>query len=260
MIYNQYAAVYDQSGQFRFSWLMASYLQNVLQRHPVAGKYMLDLACGTGTLALLMAERGWHVTGLDASPAMLAQAQQKKAEAEPGQHINFVQGDMRHLAGVVPPDSFHLVTCIYDSLNYLHSEADLAVCFGAVSSVLAPGGLFIGDMNTSHFLEHDWGTQEVLTYPGYVQIGHSYFDPLRSTTTMYLTGFVGDDEQGYVRFDEVHTERAYPQATIANLLQQTGLYVEAVYDCFTFNPPYDTSQRLAWVVRKSGPEQQSVRL
>jgi ubiquinone/menaquinone biosynthesis C-methylase UbiE len=254
MIYNQYAAVYDQSGQFRFSWLMASYLQSVLRRHPVGGQQMLDLACGTGTLALLMAERGWYVTGLDASAAMLAQARQKRAEAEPGQHIRFVQGDMRYLADVVPPNTYHLVTCIYDSLNYLHSEADLAACFCSVAGVLAPGGLFLGDMNTCHFLEHNWGTQEVLTYPGYVQIGHSHFDPSRSSTTMHLTGFVGDDEQGYVRFDEVHTERAYPQETVANLLQQAGLHIEAVYDCFTFDPPYDTSQRLAWVVRKLGSE------
>jgi hypothetical protein len=115
-------------------------------------------------------------------------------------------------------------------------------------------------MNTSHFLEHGWGTQEVLTYPGYVQISHSHFDPSRATTTMHLTGFVGDDQQGYVRFDEVHTERAYPQATVANLLQQAGLHIEAVYDCFTFNLPYDTSQRLAWVARKPGPEHQATNL
>jgi ubiquinone/menaquinone biosynthesis C-methylase UbiE len=219
----------------------------------VSGQQMLDLACGTGTLAWLMAERGWDVIGLDASPAMLAHAQQKGAE--PGQHIQFVQGDMRHLAGIIPPDSAHLVTCIYDSLNYLHSEADLAACFYSIAHVLVPGGLFFGDMNTSHFLEHDWGTQEVLIYPGYVQIGHSHFDPSRTTTTMHLTGFVGDDEHGYVRFDEIHIERAYPQTTVAELLQQAGLHIEAVYDCFTFNPPYNTSQRLAWIVRKPDTEQ-----
>jgi hypothetical protein len=67
---------------------------------------------------------------------------------------------------------------------------------------------------------------------------------------MVLTGFVGDDEQGYHRFDEIHIERAYPAETITRLLEEANLHVEAAYDCFTFQPFYERSQRIAWVARK----------
>ncbi len=253
MIYDKYALVYDLSGQVRFSILMAQYLKEVLQRHPVNGQQVLDLACGTGTLALALASQGWHVTGLDASEAMLKQARAKlpaaEAEGQAGS-VTFIQGDMRHTEHGVPAKTRHLVTCIFDSMNYLLTEADLRTCFAAVEQVLVAGGLFFFDMNTRYFLEHDWAAAEVQEQPGYIQVGQSRFDSQQALSTMRLTGFVGDDNHGYARFDETHIERAYPQEVVAALVEEVGLQLDAIYDCFTFQPPYPTSQRLAWVVRK----------
>lgn len=254
MMYQEYAAVYDASGQIRFSVLMAYYLKDLLQRHPASGQRALDIACGTGTLACILADEGWQVTGLDASTAMLAQAQSKYQATEGAANLTFVQGDIRALGHVFPPEQFNLVTCTYDSLNYLLNEVDLAACFASIAYVLAPDGLFIADMHTPYFLEQGWGTCEVLEQPGYIQVSQSQIDPFRSTATMHITGFIGDDEQGYRRFEEVHVERAYPLEVITSIFEQVGFYVEAAYDCFSFNPPCATAWRIAWVVRK--PENQ----
>jgi ubiquinone/menaquinone biosynthesis C-methylase UbiE len=250
MIYGRYAALYDISGQTRFSVLMHTYLGEVLQRHPVAGRRVLDIACGTGLLALLLADEGWQVTGLDASAEMLAQAHHRLAPLQVAGRVALLQGDMRALDAALPAAAYDLATCTYDSLNYLLHEDDLAACLRGVAHVLAPGGLLVADMNTQHFLEHDWGTCEVREQAGYVQVSQSRFDPQRTTSTMRLTGLVGDDEQGYARFDETHIERAYPLDTVAALLAQAGLSVEAVYDCFTFHAPYPAAQRVAWVARR----------
>jgi ubiquinone/menaquinone biosynthesis C-methylase UbiE len=239
----------------RFSLLMHAYLNEVLQRHPLTGRRALDIACGTGTLALLLADQGWQVTGLDASAEMLAQARGKLAALLAAEQVALVQGDMRAMPEVLPPAAYDLATCTYDSLNYLLSEDDLAACLQGVATVLAPGGLLVADMNTRHFIEHDWGTCDVREQSGYVQISQSSFDPQHATSTMRLTGFVGDDTQGYARFDEVHIERAYPRDTLAALLTRAGLHVEACYDCFTFHPPYPESQRVAWVARRPAPTQ-----
>jgi SAM-dependent methyltransferase len=159
---------------------------------------------------------------------------------------------MRALAAALPAAAYDLATCTYDSLNYLLHEDDLAACLRDIAHVLAPGGLFVADMNTQHFLEHDWGTCEVHEQAGYVQVSQSHYNPQQVTSTMRLTGFVGDDEQGYARFDETHVERAYPLNTVAGLLERAGLSIEAVYDCFTFHAPYPTTQRVAWVARRPG--------
>lgn len=255
MMYGRYASVYDGSGQVRFALLFAQYLNEVIQRHPMTGGRVLDMACGTGTLALILADEGRHVLGVDASEAMLAQAQAKAANADLAGRVAFMHGDMRDLCGLVPPGLFDLVTCTYDSLNYLLREADLLSCLRSVAYVLRDNGLFVGDMNTRYFLEYDWGSYEVQEQSGYVQISHSVFEPATATVTMHLTGFVGDDEHGYERFDEAHQERAYPNDTVAALIAQAGLELEAVYDCFTFDPPSERSQRVAWVARKHAHRQ-----
>jgi SAM-dependent methyltransferase len=273
-IYDHYAPFYDGS-HLRFAVLMDQYLAELLTRHPVAGRRALDLACGTGSLALMLADAGWDVLGVDGSAAMLDLARAKAANLETPGRVEFVLGDMCHLptiddrrspigdAGadrwrvVVGRSSFDLVTCVYDSLNYLLTEAELAACFRAAAGALAPGGLFVADMNTRHFLEYDWGTCEVIELPGFVQINQSYFDPATVCSTMALIGFAGDDEHGYQRFDETHIERAYAPELVAGLLAEAGLRLEATYDCFTFQPFGDRTQRIAWVARK--PSEESAR-
>ncbi len=250
MMYQNYAAVYDGSGQIRFILLFISYLNELLQRHQVQQRHLLDLACGTGTLALIMADSGWEVLGLDQSAAMLAQAEAKAANASVAGTLAFVQSDLRTVDQAVPPAAFDLVTCTYDSLNYLLLEDELAACLRGVAYALCPGGLFVGDMNTPYFLQHDWGSCDVHEHPGYIQVNQSHFDPVAGTTTMVVTGFVGNDDHGYTRFDEVHIERGYPAATVAALIAQAGLQLEAAYDCFTFEPPSARTQRIVWVARK----------
>jgi SAM-dependent methyltransferase len=250
MTYDRYAALYDSSGQVRFALLVDTYLQEVLARHPVSGQRMLDLACGTGTLALCMADAGWHTVGLDLSPAMIDQAQAKAAGGTPVGSARFVVGDMRHIREVFAPSSFNLVTCTYDSLNYMTSEADLLACFESAAYALCPGGLFIGDMNTRHFLEFEWGECVVRELEGFVQIEQSYFDPDTAISTMVLTGFVGNDDDGYERFDELHVERAYPPELVEALLTRAGLTIEARYDSFTTSPPGPQAQRIFWIARR----------
>jgi SAM-dependent methyltransferase len=270
MIYHAYAPFYDGGGQLRFALLMGQYLRELLDRHPVAGRSALDVACGTGTLALLLADDGWDVIGLDRSAAMLDQARAKAENMVTQGRVAFVQGDMRALpadderpttndqrsqidiisSSVLRPSSFSLVTCVYDSLNYLLDESELATCFDGMGRVLAPGGLLVADMNTRHFLEHDWGTCEVIDQAGLVQVTQSYFDPVAECSTMVLSGFAGDDQYGYTRFDETHIERAYPPTLVERLLRSAALEVEALYDCFTFQPVTERTQRFAWVARK----------
>ncbi len=249
--YERYAPLYDGSGQVRFALLAYSYLHELLALHPVHGQQALDLACGTGTLVGLLADAGWLVTGVDRSTAMLAQASAKLAASPGSERVYLIQADLRRLIPALPPAAFNLALCTYDSLNYLLTAEDLAACFHGVAATLAPGGLFIADMNTRHFLAHDWGECAIHEQAGYVQIERSQFDPANDSNTMLLTGFVGDDQRGYQRFDELHTERAYPPELVNTLLIAAGLSVEGTYDSFTLSRPGPRTQRIFWAARKA---------
>lgn len=246
MQYHEYAAVYDRSGQLRFSVLMDLYLQDVLRAHSLAGRAMLDLACGTGTLALLMAERGWDVLGLDRSTAMLEQARRKAVNGEQAE-VRFIEGDMRDFTLPAPVD---LATCCYDTLNYLTDPPDLQRCFGSVARAVVPGGLFCFDLATDFFLQNYWQGVEVDQFGGVTQIMQSHYDPRSGYSTLVLTGFVPSGRGRYRRFREVHIERAYPQEEVAALLQAAGFAVEAIYDCFTLQQPHARSLRELYVARR----------
>lgn len=244
-IYSGYALAYDRSGQIRFAVLMNLYLGDILERHPVPGMRMLDLACGTGTLAILRAEVGWAVIGLDRSPEMLQEARRKSSGIDAT--LTFMQGDMREFSLEQPVD---LITCCYDSLNYLLADADLQSCFVSAYRALAPGGMFCFDLATEYFLREYWRGTETYEEDDYQQIMQSSYDDERRHSTLVLDGIVRQEHGGAYRFREVHIERGYTRAEVETLLVQAGFVCEAWYDCFTFETPNERSLRYFWVARK----------
>lgn len=146
-IYREFARFYASGPYPEYSRRMAELLPAVPERSGAKPRTLLDLACGEGTFAVLMAQQSLKVTGVDVSPEMLRFAREKAEEA--GVELRFIEQDMRALS---LPEKFDLVTCWYDSLNYLLEWEELAQTFADVARVLKPGGLFVFDMNTIYRL------------------------------------------------------------------------------------------------------------
>ncbi len=85
-------------------WIGAA-SKDCLYEIDVEGKRVLDVACGTGTIAIEAARRGAHVTGVDLTPSMLERARWRASEA--GVHINWHEGSFTELQGF---GKFDLVT------------------------------------------------------------------------------------------------------------------------------------------------------
>ena len=97
---------------------------------------MLELAIGTGRVALPLAARGITVEGVDASAAMVERLRAKAG----GDSIPVTMGDM---AQVPVSGRFRLVYLVFNTLFGLLSQARQAECFGNVARVLDPGGMFV---------------------------------------------------------------------------------------------------------------------
>ena len=245
-IYDHYAQVYDDSGQIAFSIKMIPYLSDLLERHPAPERSMLDLACGTGTVALSFAHQGWEVYGVDGSCGMLEQTRQKAKQA--GQTLALSQQDMRHF---VLPQRVALVTCLYDSLNYILTLADLKQVFRRVAAALMPGGVFVGDMNTRITLEQVWGNNTFFVEnQEMVVIMRSSYEPRTRFSTVDILGFVRQEDGLYTRFDEHHAEIAHEDSEVHGALAEAGLHVEAAYKCFHLDPVDAETRRIMWVARK----------
>ena len=109
------------------------------------GGPVLELASGTGRVALALAAAGSTVTGLELSPAMLrrAQANRDGLAAEVRERATFVRGDMRSFdLGA----AFALVIVPFRGFQGLMTPQDQRDCLESVRRHLAPGGLFVVDL------------------------------------------------------------------------------------------------------------------
>lgn len=244
-IYQRYAEVYDRSGQVLFAIRMIPYLDKLLRRHLFPGRRVLDLACGTGTIALAFAQRGYEVVGLDASEAMLAQARSRAEEVN--DRLELVCQDMRSFTVW---DKVGLITCLYDSMNYMLEEADLLRVFKCAASAIAPGGLFVFDMNTAWMMEHvlDEKTEFFESGPLSLVMVHNY-DREKRRATVKIVGFIRRDGL-YEKFSETHVEQSYTEEQVYRNLEKAGFWVEGEYGCFGFEPPVMDTARIMWVARR----------
>jgi SAM-dependent methyltransferase len=105
---------------------------------PPAGSRILDLPCGFGRHAALLARRGFHVVGVDLSRAMLAEARRRFRE---GPRLRFRRGDMRRIAF---REEFDVVINLYTSFGYFTPAQNQAV-LRRMARALRPGGRLLVD-------------------------------------------------------------------------------------------------------------------
>jgi len=113
--------------------LLETVISRGLHRRPAT---LLDLGCGTGNHALILARRGYRVTGIDASAGMLRVARAKATDrANPA----FVRADMRRFD---LGRSFDAAICMDGAYTHLLTERDLLAHLGTVRRHLSPGGVY----------------------------------------------------------------------------------------------------------------------
>jgi SAM-dependent methyltransferase len=141
----RWASAYDD----RFGGLDPAPVVDFLAELADGGR-VLELAIGTGRIALPLARRGVAVEGVDASAAML-----ERLRAKPGgDSIPVTIGDMAE-AGVSGP--FRLVYLVFNTLFCLLSQARQAECFQNVARVLDPDGMFVIDCFVPDLTRFDRG-------------------------------------------------------------------------------------------------------
>lgn len=138
-VFGNYSRYYDLLYRDKDYGGEAAYIHSLIEKHRPGAKTLLDLGCGTGRHASLLAERGYDVTGVDRSPAMLTEARARKVS---GGRTEFVEGDLR---SVRLNRGFDVVISLFHVMSYQTTNADLAAGLATLRAHLAPGGLFIFD-------------------------------------------------------------------------------------------------------------------
>jgi SAM-dependent methyltransferase len=108
-----------------------------------AGEPVVELACGTGRIAVPIAEAGVRVIGVDGSPAMLDVARERARAAGVEELLDLRHGDLRE-----PPiaERVQLVLVPFRSLLHMTTDAERLRALAAVFSLLEPGGRLVFDV------------------------------------------------------------------------------------------------------------------
>jgi SAM-dependent methyltransferase len=208
------------------------------------GGPVLELACGTGRLAIPIAAEGLQVVGLDASRQMLSVAQRKAAESNV--KLTLMHGDMRSFDA---HGKFRYIFVATNSFSHLYSREDVEGCLGSVKRHLAESGRFVVEVFNPafrHFVQPSGHRASVATYCD-VRSGHriAVSKSVRYDTAMQIaheTWYFLDEVTGDEQAVALNLRMYYPQEFDA-LLHYNGFAVEQKYGDHGLGPFISSSRK-----------------
>lgn len=244
MPYEALAASYDRlTNDIPYEAVLAFYHQ-LLERYGCKPASAVDLACGTGSMAVLLAREGLSVLGVDRSEEMLTLAADKAAELDNPPY--FICQRMEKLRLPLPVD---LVVCCLDGVNYVTEPAALRECFARVFKALNPGGLFIFDINSEAKLRGLDGQIFLDEDDELFCLWRAAFD---DQTRICCYGMEIFQKEGKLwrRSREEHLEYAYRTEELTQWLREAGFVRVEAYADRKLEPPAPDEQRIFFAAQK----------
>ncbi|QYO62007.1 class I SAM-dependent DNA methyltransferase [Leptolyngbya sp. 7M] len=144
-VFHEYARYYDLLYRDKDYSGETQFIHQLIQAHAPHAKSLLDLGCGTGAHATLLAKAGYQVRGVDLSQEMLQKANERRLQLASvlSSKLCFSQGDIRQIR---LNQTFDVVLSLFHVISYQTTNADLLAAFQTVKEHLKPGGVFIFDV------------------------------------------------------------------------------------------------------------------
>lgn len=238
--YARLAGVYDELVVDPCYSDWAEFLDDLWADDPEVVSSVLDVCCGTGLLTAELAERGYALVGVDASPEMLA-----RARTLLGPDVLLTEATLPDL----PVNGlFDAAVSTFDGLNYLTLD-DLRQSLAAVATHLRPGGWLVFDIHTdltlSFFLENPVveGEQD-----GYRFVITNDVDPVTRTCVTDLDLTAPNPAES---FSERHRQHLHSDEQVRSALAAAGFVDVTVVDEYTLTPASASTMRATWIARRA---------
>ncbi len=199
----------------------------------------LELAVGTGRVAVPLAARGVPVSGIELSEPMVRQLRRKVDEAT----LLVVVGDM---AAATVPGEFSLVYLVWNSISNLRTQAEQVACFRNAARHLAPGGRFVIELGVPPVRRLPPGQSAV---PMHLDDHHLVFDTYDLVTQQCTSHHYYREPDGSTRYGSGSFRYAWP-AECDLMAQLAGLELEARYADWDRSPFTSDSESHVSVWRK----------
>ena len=220
---------------------------------------VLELGCGTGRVAIPIAQAGVEIVGLDRAPAMLARARQKGADLT---NARWVDGDMRDFdlaerfgLVIIPFRAFQHMLTVDDQKRCLacirrHLRDDGRLAFNLFNPDLVRMGRWLSDQRGAWRLWHDSADERT---GGRILAWESCRYRVGSQEVNVLWRVEEIDADGRPasqRYVDLHLRWSY-RFEVEHLLQLAGFSVGHLYGWFDGSAFADDSPEMVWVARKA---------
>ena len=242
--YRELAASYDRLTNDVDYVATVEFYNAILRREGVHPRTAVDLACGTGSVSVLLAARGIRVTGVDMSEDMLTAAVEKTMDME--NPPLFVCQKLQELR---LPRGVDLAVCALDSLDYITDPDDCRKAIARVYKALNPGGIFIFDVNTPEKLRAIDGQVFLDEDDDVYCVWRGEFDEETNICSYGMDLFQRHGDVWHRSFEE-HREYAYSREQLTQYLKAAGFTHIEVYADRIFEEPREGEQRIYFKARK----------
>ena len=242
--YHALASSYDRLTSDVDYAAVVDFYRQILEKEGLRPGTAVDLACGTGSVSLLLAKMGMKVTAVDMSEEMLCEAARKAQEQD--LPVTFV---CQKLQKLWLPRGVDLAVCALDSLDYITDPEDCRAAIGRVYKALNPGGCFIFDVNTPEKLRAMDGQVFLDEDEDVYCVWRGEFDEQTNICSYGMDLFqrIGNSWQ---RSFEEHREYAYSQKQLTGYLKEAGFTHIEVFADRQFADPQPGEQRIYFKARK----------
>ena len=223
---------------------VVDFYHTILRKEAVSPRTAVDLACGTGSVTVLLAKRGYQVTGVDMSEDMLTVAWDKAQDLE--NPPRFVCQKLQQLR---LPRGVDMAVCALDSLDYILDPKDCEEAIRRAYKALNPGGIFIFDVNTPEKLRAMDGQVFIDEDDDVYCVWRGEYDTQTNICSYGMDLFQRNGNVWHRNFEE-HQEYAYSRQQLTGYLKNAGFTNIRVYGDRRLDEPNAADQRIYFSARK----------
>ncbi len=211
---------------------------------------LCDLGCGTGSTLLELSRNGYDLIGVDLSEGMLSVARERFLREE--REALFICQDISRLDLFGTVDVFLSLT---DTVNHLTDIRAFRRLFSSMRNFLNPGGLFIFDLLTLHFLSEVRGNHHYQDIADdHALFWENRFDKRTAVSRSDMTLFSKNENDSYDRRDFTVSERYYSATQVREVLKFANLELIGVFGGYREGSPRKKDVRHLYVTRRLAEE------
>ena len=219
-----YAEMYDLIYSDKPYGRECDFLEEIFKKYTDKTKRILEMGCGTGNHALILADRGYSVIGIDASRSMIKIAREKARKRK--SNIAFKQMTFQDLKF---KKKFDAVECLFNSIDYITEIDQLRDVFSRINGILAQKGLFVFDFRNANPSMKEYDPERVI----HLKFGKKDFFRIAAsridlTSKLFSTSYdciLIDGNKLEKRFTETHQIRVFSPDEMAEYLKDSGFSV-----------------------------------